>query len=442
MKNTFLLLALIFSIKISMAQYCVPGRFDSKVFDLSQIDSATVQYGQNYNWRDSTIQKLYMDVYFPKLSADTLKKRPVIMLIHPGGFYLGRREHYHYHCRQLAMRGFVAISIDYRLGWEIGLGKYYDTLPPKVTGGYPFKCEGDSVSSLQAFYRALQDQKAALRYIIHNGWQVHIDPDWIFVGGSSAGGVSSLGLQYVSQELFDNKYADLHLSDSLGPLDFSSNSLTDSFSLAGMFSFWGALPDTSLITADNSIPALLMHCTGDSLVPCGSNNYYSCSNYLRAQGSCEIWKRLKHLGECYEFNYYDAPYPQNACHGVYSYDYRIERISKFAKRLFCSDCRQITVENQVIIANDSIGATGIEEHSIRSGGPEIYPNPAGSRLFISSAIPVIGVRIYSLSGKLLSSLNSEAKKIEISTESLIPGLYLVQLILKNNTSSSAKVIIQ
>jgi len=312
MRTTLLLISLLFYPLISNAQYCIPNRFDTTAFSLNQIDSIYAQYGQNYNWQDPGIQKLYMDVFFPKGSVDTLAKRPLIVMIHGGGFYVGNRGWDTYYCRELAKRGFVAATIDYRIGWDFGFGQHYDTLPPQIVKGGAFGCMGDSISSLKAFYRALQDQKAAIRFLVHYAdTLINIDTNNIYVGGSSAGGVSSLGLQYVTQDVFDTDFADLHLKDSLGPLDAATNTLTESFSLAGIFSMWGALPDTSLINSSNSVPTLMMHCTGDSLVPCYSNNYYSCPNYAFGQGSGEISKRLKTLNECYEFNYYDAPFPQN-----------------------------------------------------------------------------------------------------------------------------------
>jgi acetyl esterase/lipase len=440
-KAPLILITVLLIFELSHAQYCVPNRFDANYFSMSQIDSVTVQYGANYNWQDVAIQKLFLDVYFPKTSADPMAKRPLVVMIHSGGFYLGSRRHFRYHCRELAKRGFVAATIDYRIGWDVGLGKHYDTIPTSITAGYPFKCLGDKTSSIKALYRALQDQKAAIRFLVHNADSIiKVDTTQIYVSGSSAGGVSSLGLQYLTQNTFDTRFAALHLRDSLGPLETATNTLTDSFSLAGMFSMWGAVPDTSLIKATNVIPTLLMHCTGDSLVPCGSSNYYSCSNYELAQGSCEISKRLKNLNACYEYNYFDATPPNNGCHDVYTYDYHIERFSKFMKRQFCNDCRQITVENQVVIADNVLSDEHLSPLDIYK--TYVYPNPTKTNLNILSDTRVYGVKIYNLQGKVIKTIFIDKKTAQIKISDLSEGGYIVKVTLVNGSVINRKIIIE
>jgi len=432
---TFLLI-----FELSNAQYCVPNRFDANYFSMSQIDSVTVQYGANYNWQDAAIQKLFMNVYFPKTSVDPLVKRPLIVMMHSGGFYLGNKNHFKYHCREFAKRGFVAATIDYRIGWDIGLGKHYDTIPTSITAGYPFKCLGDKASSIKALYRALQDQKAAIRFLVHNADSiVKIDTTQIYVAGSSAGGVSGLGLQYISQNTFDTSYPTLHLKDSLGLLETASNNLTDSFSLAGIFSMWGAIPDTSLITINNVIPTLLMHCTGDSLVPCISSNYYSCSNYELAQGSCEISKRLKNLNVSYEYNFFDAPPPNNGCHDVYTYDYHIERFSKFIKRQFCNDYRQITVENQAEIGNVVLDVDRFDSIDYKT---YVYPNPTKTQLNIVSTNLIKNVALYNNQGRKVKTplLNQETGQIKI--KGLAKGVYMVKINFINGQVVKRKIIIK
>jgi len=60
-------------------------------------------------------KSLYMDVYQPV--GDTASLRPLIILAHGGSFMHGTRhsERIPVICRELAMRGYVAVSIDYRL---------------------------------------------------------------------------------------------------------------------------------------------------------------------------------------------------------------------------------------------------------------------------------------------------------------------------------------
>ncbi len=431
MKVPTILIALLSMIHVSdvRGQFCIPGRFDTTTFAMSQIDSLlNVKYGQNYNWQDTAIQNLKMDVYFPKSSVDPLAKRPLIVMIHAGGFYLGTRQSYRYYCREFAKRGFVAATIDYRIGWDFGLGQHYEAFPLSTQISYPFKCEGDATSSIKALYRALQDQKAAIRFLVHNADTViNIDTDYIFAGGGSAGGVSSLGIQYLQQEFFDTEFPNLHLQDSLGPLDFATNSLLESFSLAGIINMWGAVPDTSLITASNSLPTLLIHCTGDTLVPCISSNFYSCPNYVVAQGSCVISERLKNLNQCYEFNFFDATHPFNGCHDVYTKDYHIERISKFAKRVFCDDCRQITIENQIEIGNDTLITSVSTVLSNKEESIILYPNPAHSHLKITSRVPIKRISIYTVFGESVNTAFYRNRIVDLAINRLEAGIYIFEI---------------
>ena len=80
------------------------------------------------------------------------------MCIHGGGFRAGKRESYDALCLKLAARGYVAVTVTYRLA-------------PK----YPFPA-------------AVHDCKAAVRWVRANAAKYHVDPDRVGVTGGSAGG--------------------------------------------------------------------------------------------------------------------------------------------------------------------------------------------------------------------------------------------------------------
>lgn len=56
-----------------------------------------------------------LDVYYPK---GTLKKLPVIISVHGGGWVYGNKEVYQYYCMFLASLGFAVINFTYRLAPE------------------------------------------------------------------------------------------------------------------------------------------------------------------------------------------------------------------------------------------------------------------------------------------------------------------------------------
>jgi acetyl esterase/lipase len=85
-------------------------------------------------------------------------KTAAILCIHGGGFRAGKREGWDGRCKQLAERGYVAATATYRLA-------------PK-----------------HQFPAAVEDVKAAVRWLRANAEKYSIDPDRIGVIGDSAGG--------------------------------------------------------------------------------------------------------------------------------------------------------------------------------------------------------------------------------------------------------------
>lgn len=100
-------------------------------------------------------QHLLLDMARP---AEGSGPFPAVLCIHGGGFRAGKREGWDAMCKQLAARGYVAVTITYRLA-------------PK----YPFPA-------------AVEDSKAAVRWVRANAAKYHVDPNRIGVLGDSAGG--------------------------------------------------------------------------------------------------------------------------------------------------------------------------------------------------------------------------------------------------------------
>jgi acetyl esterase/lipase len=90
--------------------------------------------------------------------------RPAVLCIHGGGLRHGTRTSYNRFCLELATRGYVAATIDYRL------------VPQ-----HPFPA-------------AIHDAKAAVRWLRANAVRLGIDPQRIGATGQSAGGYLALFL--------------------------------------------------------------------------------------------------------------------------------------------------------------------------------------------------------------------------------------------------------
>ena len=100
-------------------------------------------------------QHLKLDLAMPKTGAGPF---PAIVCIHGGGFRAGTREGYDNLCLTLAARGYVAVTVTYRLA-----------------PAYPFPA-------------AVLDCKAAVRWVRANAAKYHIDPARVGTTGGSAGG--------------------------------------------------------------------------------------------------------------------------------------------------------------------------------------------------------------------------------------------------------------
>ncbi|MGZ5303178.1 MAG: alpha/beta hydrolase fold domain-containing protein [Bacteroidia bacterium] len=214
-------------------------RYKNEIFTQVKTDS-NITYAQNINLYNK-LQPLQADVYSPV--NDTNKKRPLIIFMHGGAFYMGsRKDDYVVQvCRQFAQRGYVTASISYRLGIE-------NMYSPMAFG--------------EAIYRATQDAKAAVRYFRANAEKYGIDADKIIIGGGSAGAITALHAAYWQQHQVPS-YIN---TEKLGQLNDAGGNAGIADNVLGVVNCWGAVIDTSYLKKSN-IPVVSIHGESDSIVP-------------------------------------------------------------------------------------------------------------------------------------------------------------------------------
>jgi poly(3-hydroxybutyrate) depolymerase len=236
-----------------------------------------VIYGHNTNY-DGKDQPLDMDIYWPS-KLEKGKKYPLLLLIHGGTFINGKKEGLGKACASIVDSGFVAVTINYRLGWKI---------PVRSEG-----CNADFSTLTKANYRAAQDTKAALRFLVDNADKFHIDKKWIFIGGGSAGGVTAMMVNYMGQDYFDKKFP--YCSKELGMLDEGSNDSKATYKIAGMCNMWGGLSDSTLINGSNAVPTIFFHGTGDIVIPYEHGHWRgeTCQNFPAVVGSACINRQIR-----------------------------------------------------------------------------------------------------------------------------------------------------
>jgi dipeptidyl aminopeptidase/acylaminoacyl peptidase len=268
-----------------------------------------LSYGSNIDWTGQTVD-LKLDVYLPPDRVAGVKY-PLILWVHGGGFLVGNKETAKQFSYDMATKGFVTAPIDYRLGW---------------TKSETNTCDGDSTEAKEAFYRAQQDARAALRYLVANADKYSIDTNWIFIGGSSAGGVTSLNLPYLTQDVADS-YIGTTITSKLGPLN-ADNTLTNTFTIRGVMSMWGAVFNPSIITKQNAVPTIFFHGTADPVVPFNIDNFYLCNSYPMAYGTKPVYDLLTSFGTPAV-----AHVEPGGGHGVFTDDFRADNSACFLKSL-------------------------------------------------------------------------------------------------------------
>ncbi len=71
----------------------------------------TIIYGTAKDFSGNTI-RLGMTIFYPDISCDSLKKRPLIMLVHGGSYIHGNKYDMYHEALLLGKRGFVVASIN------------------------------------------------------------------------------------------------------------------------------------------------------------------------------------------------------------------------------------------------------------------------------------------------------------------------------------------
>ena len=188
-------------------------------------------------------QSLRLDVYAPDDEGNHL--HPLLIMIHEGAFFSGDKadDALSRWCEQFASCGYVAVSVNYRLGFNLF-----------------------SFSVSEAAYSALQDVNAAIRYLLAHRVTYRIDPDKIFLAGCSAGAIVALNTAFLNDSNIPESMQEV--AAKLGTL--SSIPVTpaydEPFAIRAVGNMWGAVLDPAIL---KSSPASVISFHGeyDPVVP-------------------------------------------------------------------------------------------------------------------------------------------------------------------------------
>ena len=254
MKHYFTLF-LLFSLNGLLAQShssCDGIRYRTNVFSEVEVTQG-LQFGSGTTI-GGDFQELFMDIYEPV--GDAANQRPAVVLAFGGSYITGDREDLDWLCEAYTQRGFVAVTIDYRL---------YDlSIIPLPT----------AEEMQDVVTRSISDMKAAIRYLREDAATdnlYRIDPNLIFVGGISAGAITAAHTAVLdSTDVFSPELLEL-IQTNGGFEGNSSDNLEYSSEVQGFVNFSGGLNDASWIDAGDP-PFVSMHDENDGTVPYGSGN--------------------------------------------------------------------------------------------------------------------------------------------------------------------------
>lgn len=232
-------------------------RYVAAVF--SKIETTTYTYSDT----------LQLDVYSPK--KDDIKNRPLILLVHGGGFSSGKRDNplEKKFCVEMAEKGYVVASMSYRL----------------LRKNKGFGCMVPAQEKIETFLVATEDILKATNFLLQNASDLKVNPNTIILAGSSAGAEAVLNTVFMKNQY---KFKELPF---------------EKINFSGVISFSGAVVDAAYITKETAIPSIFFHGVKDKLVPYATAPHHYCDaekpGYLILDGPKSIAKKLEDLNTSY-----------------------------------------------------------------------------------------------------------------------------------------------
>jgi len=414
MKKIYLALFSIalFGANQSLNAQCAGERYFNYVFPANPIVTSNIDYGSNTNF-DGSAQTLKLDIYQP--NGDTATNRPLVLIAHGGSFIQGSKTGPDVVpiCKDLAKLGYVAVSIQYRLGM----------------GGLPFPGP-DSSDATEAVMRGMQDGRAAVRFFRKNaavgGNTYKIDPDNIFFAGVSAGGFVALQMAYLDQPSEIPTFIDTIGEPGLtGGIEGNSGNPGYSSEVKAIINMCGALGDTAWIKAGDE-PVLNFHGTNDGTVPYGSDEISLLGLYplLKVHGSFSVNDKAVQVNIPSCFEIYEGQNHVPAVSNTSYYDTTIVKIRTFLNHFVCGTPLSCVYNGSIVNATGA----GIDE-SANASQWSIYPNPANNNLMINLSkfeSQKLSITIFNALGQDVLTLNNlQAKQQNIDITNLSSGLYQV-----------------
>ena len=281
--------------------------------------------------------------------------------------------------------------------------------------------------------------------------QYKIDTNKIFIGGSSAGAITSLHMAYLDDACKISDYLNESTISSMGGLEGMSGNSGYSSNVQGVINGCGALARYSWIEADD-VPLCSVHGTNDDVVQYNRGMVNPGIPLMYLDGSRMLHERACAIGlEEYFYTFPGAghvPYIGNASIMNTTVDFFRDFL---VKQMGCDEA-ELQPENDPMETaflypindcdgnpiDDECASSGIAENN--SFDLEIYPNPAQNELTVKSDNLIDRIEIYNLVGQRIYIKNSMLNEIKINLSNIESGSYIVRVIDNLNRTSKAHLI--
>lgn len=461
------------------SQSLAQQRFMTEVFTDVTVES-NVKYGENYSVLTGApvLQDLVMDVYTP--TGDTAPMRPLIIMTHAGSFLpkglnqlpFGNKNDSSIveMCMQFAKRGWVAVAMNYRLGWN--------PISPSQ--------EVKANTIINAVYRAMQDAKTCVRYFKKDAATADmykVDTMKITVGGSNSGGYVALAYGSLDKTSEINIFK---LQDGSGN-PFVNQAITGGFDGEGgmtgvnvynhpghtsdvqlILSMGGAIGDTIWQEA-GEVPIIAFHGVADFLTPyhtatvivastgdpiievSGSHDFSRYANtlgnqdvFVNASFSDAYTLRAKQITSFEGLFPFEGPangfepwawYNPNDPNidtitpGATGYGSKLNPYASKAKALTYMDSIMGYFCPRAVVAL-GITFTGIEDE-VDKTNLSVYPNPSYSGMTISNSLKqdkIKTIELYNTTGQVVRKVSDlSVSEFFLERNNLPAGLYLLQV---------------
>lgn len=396
MKTSLALFCLFFPFVIySQTNTCDGGRFYDELYQVEK--TSNIVYGENDNFFGQS-QTLRFDLYEPQ--GDTLEKRPLIIWAFGGSFLFGDKlsPDIVRLSNEFASRGYVCASIDYRIFF------------------YPINQE----QTLKAVVRATHDMKAAIRFFRKDAATdnlYNIDPDRIFVGGVSAGGITAVQVGYLNltEEIPAAIAAD---STAFGGIEGVSGTQGYPSNPNLIINLCGAVGDTNWIVPGD-IPIVSLHGTADGTVPYGSQEIEVTGTPIGffVDGSGSLHARASNIGiDNYLHTWYGVGHTPfiSTSNGSIDEDYMdtvVWTVRDFMQPYACREINTVGI-NTVTLQN-----------------AKLYPNPANEMVSVEVPKATQGymVTLQNVQGQTVRTYAASFPKLSFSTDGLDAGIYIITI---------------